>query len=136
MWYKRQSRCWVFLTQWLWSSSAGWPWINIRPPPESSQPCVLLGKYMWYSEKLPVKTTKVKIINIPWNFKNQLHAIQFFTHCLPWAVVLYMYKLAPLIKAQISQALVIKQIWAGVLSVYNILYNVCRCDNFNVLWIL
>lgn len=27
-----------------------------------------------------------------------------------------MYKLAPLIKAQISQALVIKQIWAGVLS--------------------
>ena len=40
-----------------------------------------------------------------------------------------MYKLAPLIKAQISQAfIVIKQIWAGVLFVYS-LGNVCRCNN-------
>ena len=88
LWYKRQSRCWVFLTQWLWSSSAGWPWINIRPPPESSQPCVLLGKYMWYSEKLPVKTTKVKVINIPCNFKsNSCNSILYTLFALSCGIV-------------------------------------------------
>ena len=36
---------WFYVTKWIPSSSAWWPWIDFRTSSESSQPCILPGMY-------------------------------------------------------------------------------------------